>query len=470
MYLLLIVSFFFIIQLQEYACAQVLQYADEKSWRMYPVPKPQEQIRMIIVPHGQTEQSQCLMAATYRMLQDQTFDKLIFLCSTNATLFHGIAMPWALDNVTSMDIELIEKLSHQPLFHYYQQPFCNNIGMQLHLRFLDFYVHKNVHIIPLIVGQLSEDDIHVVVTELANYCGPQTLFVVCADVACHEHCFHDLPLDQSKICKVYDRDICRIQAIQAGSLEQHAVLFDNERNSSVFAVLFEMLRLPQFCNVTSDFVGYATSWSDQAKNMENITTYGAFIFQANRTGYKNNIGSYEQLELLQCARHALRGLFEVPVCRRPWMISYEMSQPHGVFVSLYTMSDHGIRLRGCMGKVQAKISLYDMVYHMSKQAACNDVRFYPLCTRDLDNTIISLSVITDCTRIRQYNQIGESDGVLLQYGGKEAVWEPTKLSVTDVDYQAILIRLSDQMGLHRFIWKKPKAHIFTFHSIVFQEE
>jgi uncharacterized protein (TIGR00296 family)/AmmeMemoRadiSam system protein B len=502
--LLLFISFFFIFQLQGHvstgipvvdqkvklqslmkagSCAQhnqltfthPLQYVDCKSHRTYPVTTPTDQIRIIVVPYGQDEEAQCLMAATYRILQGQVFDKIIVICSADLALFHGVALPCMIDENSltqglSIQDDVVEKLSGHRLFHYYQQPFNNNFSMQLQFVFLDFYLKNSVEVVPLMIGQLSRDDACEVAVLLASCCTPQTLIVVSADIACHQHCFHDCPLDQSKICKVYDQDACRIQAIQSRSLEQHVDLFDDGYNSSIFTVLFELLQLSHFQKLESDFVGYSTSSCNHAKNMEAVQSYGAFIFQSSQSDYKNHIGSYEQLQLLKYARAGLHSLFEVPVCRLPCMISYEMSQPHGVFASLYTMSDHGIVLRGCMGKVQSKIPLHDMMYQMTKQAACNDIRFYPLQQKDLGNTIISLSVITNFTSIQQCSEIHESDGVMLQYDDKEAVALPTKAPVSNWDHEAVLIHLSNQMGSHAFLWKKPRAKIFTFHSVVFQEE
>lgn len=481
-FLLLILSFFFICELQGQPCLQhdkvtftdPLQFVDCKSHRMYPVAAPKDQVRIVIVPHAQDEQAQCLMAATYRVLQGQAFDKIFLLSQADVVSFHGVALPCMIDTClhlqeSSIRKEFIEKLSQHRLFHYYQEPFCRNEAMQLQFTFLNFYLKNNALYIPIIIGHISHNDASEIAVVLAGCCSQHTLIVVSADIALHKNCMHDCPLDQSQVCKVYDQDVCRIQAIQSGSSESLVYLFDEARNASIFAVLFELLKLPDFKHVESDFIGYATSY-DANKNKEDIQTYGAFIFQRNQCGYRNHIGSYEQLQLLQHARCGLHNLFEPIVCRLPCMISYEMSQPHGVFASLYTMSDHGIVLRGCMGKVQSKIPLRDMIYQMTRQAACYDLRFYPLQQRDLDSTIISLSIITDFKNIRQCDDIQELDGVVLQYDDKEAISLPTKIIVAGWDQQSLLVTLSQQIGLHDFIWKKPRAKLFTFRSLVFQEE
>src|SRR3989339_420737 len=350
--ILLFLPFFLIFQMQAYFCplhnhfafTHALQSIDCKSHRLYPVAKPDNQVCMVVVPAGHDEQAQCLIAATYRVLEEQLFDKIIVLCPCDI-LFHGIALPCLIDDDSylqnvSIKTDVVEKLSEYELFHYYQVPFCHNIVLEQQCQFLEFYNKKNIPVIPLVVGQISQDDACDIAVIIANCCIATTLIVLSADIACHDHVVSTLPFDQSKICKVYDQDVCRIQAVQSGSLQQQVALFDDEQHSSLFAVLFELLQLPHFKNLASDFVGYATSYDDTNLNDCNVQSYGAFIFQTEeQLGYKNNIGSYEQSQLLQIARTALQDLFAVRTCRLPSMMSYEMSQSHGIFVSLFGMSD-----------------------------------------------------------------------------------------------------------------------------------
>lgn len=478
-FLLLILSFFFNYELQGQSCIQhnqssfshQLQQIDYTSQRRYSVVEPKNQVRIVIIPHGQDEQAQCLAAATYRILHEQSFDKIIIIHQhVNSHMFYGVALPHTLDDALLKKSNIIEQLSQHRLFRYYQEPFCENLGMQLQFAFLNYYIKNKPVCIPLIIGAISRNDACEIAAILVDYCTPETLIILSSDIAAYQDVIDDCPFDQSKNCKIYDQDITRIQAIQSASLQEQVAAFNDTSQSSAFAVLFELLQLSHFKKLESDFVGYATSYGCANKYKEDIQTYGAFIFQHNEFGYKNHIGSYEQLQLLQHAREGLCNLFQAPICRLPSMISYEMSRAHGVFVSLYAMSDHGIILRGCMGKIQSKTPLWDMVYQMAQQAACYDMRFYALQHKDLENTIVSISIITDFKNISHYDDIQQLDGIVLQYDDKEAILLPTKIVTAHWDYKPLLINLSQQIGLHDFIWQKPRAKIFTFRSVIFQEE
>jgi uncharacterized protein (TIGR00296 family) len=205
--------------------------------------------------------------------------------------------------------------------------------------------------------------------------------------------------------------------------------------------------------------------------MEDVQTYAAFIFQHSSIGYKNIIGFYEQSQLLQRARVGIESLFENFLQpRNPCMVSYEMTQPYGVFASLYTMSDHGTILRGCMGKVQSKLPLFDLVYKATSQAANKDVRFSSIRQKELANTIISLSIIIDFKRFYEGDELCERDGVFLQYNDKNAISLPSIHPMLNWSYESVFTNLSDQIGLNSFLWKEHDAEIFTFESLTFQEE
>ena len=76
--ILLFLPFFLIFQMQAYFCplhnhfafTHALQSIDCKSHRLYPVAKPDNQVCMVVVPAGHDEQAQCLIAATYRVLEE----------------------------------------------------------------------------------------------------------------------------------------------------------------------------------------------------------------------------------------------------------------------------------------------------------------------------------------------------------------------------------------------------------------
>lgn len=457
--------------------AHELEYLDCKGHRTYPVVWKKENPSIIVVPASKSQQAQCLIAATYCAVQDSNIDTVILLCQGDEHQFYGVALPLDLQNKKNfynllVAFDHVEKFSEHRLFHYYQAPFTHNESILLQSKFLDFYM-KKVKIIPLVVGSISQEDASAVADMIILESSLKTLVVISGDIGSYENLVHDNPCDISKNCKVYDRDASFIQMVQSiGFQENNEVKY--EMVSSAFTILFALLRKPYYKNLVSYFVGYVTSCSCPIA-MELVESYGAFIFQkTDQQGYKNYIGCYEQLQLLQAARLELHNFFGQKSLRLPCMRSYEMLQPHGVFASLYLMTDHSLILRGSMGKVTTKFSLFNMVGQMTQQAAYKDDRFYALRHEEVHETIISLSIVNDLKEVKNFEFIEETQGVMLQYNGQQAVSLPLKFStnlpVQIWNYESVLTKLSWQIKLHSCLWKKPRAKVFTFRPQLFQEE
>jgi uncharacterized protein (TIGR00296 family) len=269
---------------------------------------------------------------------------------------------------------------------------------------------------------------------------------------------------------VYDQDVPCMQALQSGNSQTMQYIFDDPCTASICKLFLQMLHAPLFKNVESVCVGYASSLHDQVP-VENITTYGSFIVQDSLTdGYTYRLGRYDQLQLLQYARLGLQDIFQAAGRRLPCMMSYAMSQPYGLFVTLYHMLDHGPVLQGCMGVVETQLPVYQVVYDMAQQAACHDARFYPLRHKDLESTIISLSVMTHICTVEDYEKIHPRQGVILQYLDKKAIYLPRSITKEPWSYESIFTDLSKQITRRADVWKKPESEIFTFESLVFQEE
>ncbi len=452
-----------------------LQYLDVQAQRAYPVSLSENNIRCLIVPHCTDDSAQCLAAAAYRNLQGQQFDKIIMMCALDrdAIDFYGIALPCrhidCCSNCMKLSCTDIAKLSQYDAFHYYQLPFCDNYPLLQQIKMLEFYLHS-AEIIPLMVGNLSLQDIEKIAVVLTDCATPKTLIIICCNFARYDNCVQSCLADSSKICMIYDQDAYCMQAIQSAHSYMIKNVLDDPCTASTYQLFFHMLYTPLLKNVESVCVGYASSLYDQVP-LENITTYGSFIMQDSLTdGYTYRLGRYDQLQLLQHARLGLQDIFQAAGRRLPCMMSYAMSQPYGLFVTLYHMLDHGPVLQGCMGVVETQLPLYQVVYDMAQQAACHDTRFYPLRHKDLESTIISLSVMTDISTVEDYEKIHPRQGVMLQYFDKKAIYLPRSMIKESFSYESILTDLSKQIHRHADVWHKPESQIFTFHSLVFQEE
>jgi len=440
------------------------------SSRKYQVDASNEKAPIILVPSSCHENSQLLTIAAYQSLGSQEIDKIILILESDV-VFYGIALPLTENDFhIDMDEQSIYKLSKSSLFHYYATPFFLKTALQKQLLFIDRYF-KGVKVIPLIVGNLLIQDASVVVDELASLYTDKTLIIISADVDHYENIMGNISFFDSIVCKVYDRDTRVIQSFGRGSMNEIKFDVDADSGSSLFFILFEFLKLPFFKSTYPYFVGYDTSSSfSDCKSVDNVESYASFIFRENVSKSENMLGRYEQLQLLKSARQTLCNLYDIPFKRVPYMISYQMMQPSGLFVSLYSMSDHGLLLRGCMGQVQSFLPLYKSMFDMVEEASFYDLRFSPIMHQELNRIVISISIITTLDLMTDYADINEQDGAILKYDNQMAIYLPSTIPNHNWSYDIMLSDLSQQIGLSPESWKNEKASIFSFQSFVIQEE
>jgi len=198
-----------------------------------------------------------------------------------------------------------------------------------------------------------------------------------------------------------------------------------------------------------------------------ITRYAGFIFDDHDDEI---ISLYEQSELLYCARNGLYDFFNITHLRKPCIISSAMQQPHGIFVSLYMMSDHGIVLRGTAGKALSSSPAFESIRELTMEAAYKDNRFRPLRYQDIDSTIINISMLTNVKKINSCEIINEYHGVMLYYQNIVALTFPSSLPVENWSYESILNNLSMQVSNNCQLWKSEKLEICTFKPLCFQED
>lgn len=446
-------------------CAD-FQELDRVSCCMYPVAIPQDQIKLLIVPYSYDVQSQYLVAATYRMLAQHSIDKIIFVGTPWMNDFHGVAISCDKFACSVNFCDLASLLQSSSLFHLYQVPFYNNSDVQSHLELLQFYV-PHCPVVSCMVGDVSCGDIANIAQKLTQSCTDTTLIILSCDFMEYKNCTQDCPCDQSKVCKIYDQDAKLVQNIQS-----HEYCRCCTTPCSLDNLLQHFLSVSSFgCIEPSCFVGYTTSCL-YCDGIEDVTSYGSFIFQPLKIEHfwHHRLSYYEQRQLLQSARNGLMDLFDMNQYRQPSMISYYMQQPSGIFVSLYNMTNHGSLLFGSMGVIETDRSSYSMAYQMAQQAASVKTRLHPFLQKDLNNTIISISMVCDMCDDVDCQDIKINDGVILRYQQKKAIYLPSLYSYSTMDYYAVLNHLSQEIAGTDDLWIDSCACISRFVPHCFQED
>lgn len=462
-------SFHSYVEQVEQPLALDLSYFHQVSLEKYPVQSCNLPISIVVVPSGNDLQAHYLTSAVYQTISKDLVKHVIVIIQSDDYLFHGAALPTQ-DMAKKLSIDrvfhaaFVKQLSQHALFHYYDAAYHPSKKFELQLAYMRYYLNSNILITPIMIGQLTENNAAHIAAQIADIADEHTLIVLSLTLKNNQKSIMQNHFHNESLLEMYALDTTVMQAIQgipAGNTDCNSGVLYGKYG---YILLLKLLEQAQFKNSTSYFVGYALP--EKSLVME---SYAAFIYKKNEEkGYENYIGCYEQQQMIDIAYDALHELFEPSRVKNPHMISYEMTQPHGAFVSLYAMSDHGTLLRGCMGVMACQEPLSEIIVQMAEQAATIDHRFYAIKHQEVKSTMISISLITDFVQVTDFTKINQSQGILFEYGDSNAVTFGSKDFHDTWTYQHALTDLCFQSNVPAESWQQPNAKIFTFNSTAFQ--
>ena len=179
----------------------------------------------------------------------------------------------------------------------------------------------------------------------------------------------------------------------------------------------------------------------------------------------------EQDLLLQLARRTLsqvvshRPLPEIP---RDLPAGSVLRETRGVFVTLNTWP--GGDLRGCIGNIFGEDPLVEGVIQNTLASASRDPRFEPVSDAEAAHLRIEISVLTPLHPVAGPEEIvAGRDGVLLEKGGRRAVFLPQVATEQGWGVPKLLRHLALKAGLRADDWKAG-ASFSVFQAQVFEEE
>jgi AmmeMemoRadiSam system protein A len=192
--------------------------------------------------------------------------------------------------------------------------------------------------------------------------------------------------------------------------------------------------------------------------------------------------SLEQRQtLLRIAHEAILSFLE----RRPFPaapLSTTISEPRGVFTTLYLRHDHlpadhlpsdlhrdrHRRLRGCVGYAMPVAPLYRAVAETARAAAFEDSRFLPVTLEEASRLQVSLSVLSPLFPIHPEAVEVGSHGLLISDGARRGLLLP-QVPVENVwGRETFLEQTCRKAGLPPDAWRKD-ATIEAFTAEVFSD-
>jgi AmmeMemoRadiSam system protein B/AmmeMemoRadiSam system protein A len=419
--------------------------------------------KALVAPHAGYIYSGPVAAQAYARVRNgaQHIRRVILLGPSHQLGFNGIATSGAECYATPLgsvvlDREAIDAVEKLPCVQRLDQAHAGEHALEVQLPFLQTCL-SDFTLVPLVVGNASAEDVATVLATLWG--GPETLVVVSSDLS------HFLDYDHAR-----ERDAQTSKLIEARStsIEGNQACGCRPLNG-----LLQLLRQRDLEIHTIALNNSGDTAGDKAR----VVGYGAYVVQENRTkagiaedndtaDLDSSLDAEHRKQLLDVAHaaivHGLEGRGELAVS--PHDYASALQQRYATFVTLHRNS----RLRGCIGKLEASLTLVEDVAHNAAAAAFRDPRFQPLSRAEYPDLELHISVLSAARRVatssrEELVQILRPGvhGLILQQGPHHATYLPSVWEQLP-DPEQFIGELRHKAGLPREGWSdRLQASVYT---------
>ena len=172
----------------------------------------------------------------------------------------------------------------------------------------------------------------------------------------------------------------------------------------------------------------------------------------------------------------LRNDRRIPI---PPLIKEKFTNKYGAFVTLNNYDVAGNSLRGCIGYIEPKYSLFDVVHMVSISSAIEDPRFPSVTSEEMDNIVIELSILTP-PKLIEINDSNEyinkivigRDGLIIEKGMRRGLLLP-QVPIDqnrNWDVETFLSHTCQKAWLDSQAWKDLSTKVYSFQAILFEEK
>ncbi len=143
-----------------------------------------------------------------------------------------------------------------------------------------------------------------------------------------------------------------------------------------------------------------------------------------------------------------------------------LMQTMGGFVTLHQRG----QLRGCIGEIEPRRSIWEVVTEQAENAALHDYRFGPVTPVEVGELSIEISAMTPPVAIGSWSEfVVGKHGIVLSKAGRSAVFLPQVAPEQGWTAEQTLTHLAQKAGLDPDAWREG-AEFEVFEAQVFNEE
>lgn len=409
-------------------------------------------IKAIIAPHAGIIYSGQIAASAYKQIEDYSNIKhIIIIGPSHNEYLTGFGLSRAdkwqnpLGNV-EIDKEISDKLSSYDEFSFNDNALQEEHSIEVQIPFLQNILKTPWKLTPIIAGSVSDENIKIAASHLAEIIDDKTLLVISTDLSHYNDKDTAKKLDQKCINSI-------------NNLE-----FDSECEACGEIGIKLLLEIAKQKNWKSEIIRYGDS-GDITHDNSSVVGYVSAIFMKNSSA--EVLTKADRSFLLSLARNTIDYAFKnsgklMPIEESE--IPENLKEKRGVFVTL----NENNKLRGCIGYIEPIEKLYKAVQLNALSASFEDTRFNPLSQDELKDVTIEISILT-IPKETGFKDIRKNiDGVVLRQGNRGATYLPQVWENIE-DEEEFFGSLCQKAGLDWDCYKEKETQFFTYEAEVFSE-
>ncbi len=437
-------------------------------------------VAALVAPHAGYRYSGQVAAAAYSQVPaGKAYDNVFILAPSHHHSFDGVSIYHPGDYLTPLgrvqvNQTLADKLiKNNEFIDYHPRAHTKEHSLEVQLPFLQYRLNENLRIVPILTGTHDPQILRRLANVLAPYFNEDNLFVVSTDFS------HFPPSQEAR-----QVDAATANAVCKNKPDAFLNAIRSNAQRSIPQLATSMCGWPgMYCllnmtstegrNIRIQKLLYRNS-GDVTGDSSRVVGYWAMGFTRNKnTESQNDMGfqlnQQDKQALLRIARQTLNGYVrEGKVSEVDESNITETMQVHtGAFVTLTINGE----LRGCIGRFDAEMPLYQVVQEMAVAASSQDARFPPVSEEELDEINIEISVLTPMEKISSPEEIelGE-DGIYIKKGPLTGTLLPQVAEKTGWTKEEFLGHCArDKAGIGWDGWKDEETELYTYQAIVFHE-
>jgi AmmeMemoRadiSam system protein B/AmmeMemoRadiSam system protein A len=438
-------------------------------------PRTAKNLRAIIAPHAGYIFSGQTAAHAYNQIDpDRRYQRIFLIGSSHRMALDGASIYNRGHYITpfgtvKVDLELANQLTrNNKVFDFHPEAHHSEHSLEVQLPFLQYHLKHDFLIVPIIIATQSHQTIRKISEALEPYFNTENLFVISSDFS-HYPAYADAVINDRRTAEAIAQnspDIFLETLSQNENLHIANLATSICGWSSVLALLQLTSRHP---NIHVQLIDYTNSGDARRGNKDGVVGYWAIAFDGKEEEPKEfSLNDEEKELLLRIAREAVENevLGENQQNYDFKNLSRKLTDPLGAFVTLHQEG----KLRGCIGKMEAEMPLWETVQQMAISAATRDHRFEKITPAELPMLDVEISVLTPLRRINKIDEIvpgkhgvfirkGKSSGTFLPQVAETAGWNTLQL----LQHCA-----ADKAGIGRDGWKD--AEIYVYEALVIGEK